>query len=242
MTAQSPVTSPWRIWLTLAMNPQSAPANERQPPHSLAYNLAGIAVIVMLLAVGAAYLVDELRRRDRAVAPTLEDGKPIVQTIGGRELTIPAAWFRYDGQLHDGFTNQIDLRVMFTPADGAAIPVDVTLLPRSRARASSALLDGVYLHQFNDETLSGVPGLVGKPMGGGSGYSGETVWYDAISPNPFVAKCMDAVEPEGAAKCVRTVYLPSGIAAIYAFDATVLQSWRQFDPEMERWLAPIGAW
>lgn len=225
------------------MSTQSAPAEAPRAGHALAYNLAGIAALVLLLAVGAAYLIDELGRVARTPVPAIEDGNPIVQTISGRELSIPTAWFRYGEQVRDGFTNQIDLRVMFAPPGGdVAIPVDVTLLPRSRARTSSSLLDGVYLHQFGNETLEGVPGLVGKPMRDSNGYSGESVWYDAISANPFVAKCLKAVEADGASQCVRTVYLPSGIAAIYAFDATILQSWRQFDAEMERWLTSIGAW
>ena len=225
------------------MNTQSAPAESRHSAPALAYNLAGIAVLVLLLAVGAAYLVDELGRAARTPVPAIGDGDPITQTISGRELSIPTTWFRYGEQVRDGFTNQIDLRVMFAPeGSDVAMPVDVTLLPRSRARTSSSLLDGVYLHQFANETLDGVPGLVGKPMLASNGYSGESVWYDAISPNPFVAKCLEAVEADGTAQCVRTVYLPSGIAAIYAFDTTVLQSWRQFDAEMERWLTSIGAW
>jgi hypothetical protein len=208
----------------------------------LAYNMAGIAVLVLLIAVGMAYLIDELSRSTRPHVPSLSDGNTITQTISGRELAIPTAWFRFGEQIRSGFTNQIDLRVMLTGNDGAAMPVDVTLLPRSRARTSASLLDGVYLHQFTDETLTGVPGLVGKPMQDSNGFSGESVWYDAISPNPFVAKCLEAVAAEGTQQCVRTVYLPSGMAAIYAFDATVLQSWRQFDAEIERWLTTIGAY
>jgi len=57
-----------------------------------------------------------------------------------------------------------------------------------------------------------------------------------------VAKCLAPVSPDGAAQCVRTVYLPSGIAAVYTFDATVLQSWRQFDGQMGQWLGVAGAW
>lgn len=225
------------------MSSQSAPLDQPSSPSSLGYNLAGIAVLVLLMAVGMAYLIDNMGRSSRPALPTLEDADPIQQTISGRELTIPSAWFRYGEQIRDGFTSQIDLRVMFTP-DPAAEPlaVDITLLPRSRARASSNLLDRVYLHQFGEDTLSGVPGLVGKPMQSANGYAGESVWYDALSPNPFVAKCVEPVAPDGVAQCVRTVYLPSGIAALYTFDATILQSWRQFDSEMERWLAPIGAW
>ena len=227
----------------LEMSSQSAPAGRHAGRASLAYNLAAIAVLVLLLAVGAAYLVDDLGRASRVPAPSLDDTDPISQTISGRELSIPAAWFRYGEQIHDGFTDQIDLRVLYAP-EGAetAIPVDITLVPRSRARPSSRLLDGVYLHQFGDETLRGVPGLVGKPMQASSAYSGESVWYDALSPDPFVAKCAAPVAAGGVAQCVRTVYLPSGIAATYTFDAEILQSWRQFDAEMQRWLAPIGAW
>jgi hypothetical protein len=225
------------------MSSQSAPAGRHSGQSSLAYNLAGIAVLVLLLAVGVAYLVDELGRASRVPVPSLDDTQPISQTISGRELSIPTAWFRYGEQIRNGFTNQIDLRILYAP-EGAdiALPIDITLLPRSRARASARLLDGVYLHQFTEETLSGVSGLVGKPMLSSNGYAGESVWYDALSPDPFVAKCVEPVATDGVAQCVRTVYLPSGIAAIYTFDATALQSWRQFDTEMERWLGHIGAW
>lgn len=223
------------------MSLQTAP--ERASTHSLGFNLAGIAALVMLGAVGAAYLIDNLSRSARVTPPSLVDGNTISQTISGRELSIPTTWFRHGEQIKPGFTNQIDLRVLFQPEPGtAALPVDVSLVPRSRARTSAALLDTVYLHQFDDNTTHGVPGLVGKPMGKSNGYQGETVWYDALSPNPFVAKCVEPVAPGASSQCVRTVYLSSGIAATYAFDATALQSWRHFDTEMERWLTKIGAW
>jgi hypothetical protein len=225
------------------MTLQTVSTLKSEASHSLGFNMAGIAAIVLLLAVGAAYLVDELTRQKRETLPGLADGNPISQTISGRELAIPASWFRYGEQLKPGFTSQIDLRLIFTANSGApGLPIEVTLLPRSRARTSAALLDAVYLHQFGGETLEGVPGLIGKPMQAASGYRGETVWYDALSPNPFVAKCVEPIASGEPAQCVRTVYLPSGIAATYAFDATALQSWRQFDDEMQRWFARINAW
>jgi len=227
----------------LEMSSPSAQAGRHAGHSSLLYNLAGITVLVLLLAVGMAYLIDDLGRSSRIPAPSLDDADTISQTISGRELSIPAAWFRYGEQIRNGFTDQIDLRILYAPAGAAApVPVDITLLPRSRARASSSLLDRVYLHQFGDETLTGVSGLVGKPMLARNGYVGESVWYDALSPNPFVAKCVEPVAADGVAQCVRTTHLPSGIAAVYTFDASLLQSWRQFDAEMQRWLKPIGAW
>lgn len=224
------------------MSLQNVPAYDRSNAHSLGFNLAAIAAIVLLLALGAAYLIDDLGRSTRIAAPDIEAGDLVSQTISGREMKIPASWFRYGEQLKPGFASQVDLRIPFTPAPGtAALTIDVTLLPRSRARSSAALLDTVYLHGFGGAMIEDVPGLIGKPMGKTDGYKGETVWYDAISPNPFVAKCVDPVAPGSPAQCVRTVYLASGMAATYAFDATALQSWRLFDTEMERWLRRIGA-
>ena len=67
------------------------------------------------------------------------------------------------------------------------------------------LLDGVYLHQFEDKQLTGPPGLVGKPLTASEGFAGETVWYDALSADPFVAKCLAPVAPGEPTQCLRTV-------------------------------------
>ena len=89
----------------------------------------------------------------------------ITRGIGGIELKIPAAFFRNDEDRDEGFADEIEL-IAHLPlgADGHDAAIEVTLLPRSRARPSAILLDGVYLHQFEDEQLSGPPGLVGKPL------------------------------------------------------------------------------
>lgn len=224
------------------MQPSSASQTSATGLGPVAYNLAGIATLVLLLAVGAAYLVDQAGQANRHNLPVITDPATLTQTIGGRELSIPTSWFRYGEQVRTGFTSQIDISVRLALfEDRAAIPVDVTLLPRSRARASSALLDAVYLHQFDDGVAAGIPGLVGKPLKPGNGYQGETVWYDALSPNPFVAKCVDPVDPDGQARCVRTVHLPSGLAAIFTFEASALPAWRDFDAKMALWLGRIGA-
>lgn len=222
------------------MSASPLPAQPHGGAGHIAYNLAGIAVIVLMLAVGIAYGVD-LASRSQTPDARSPDSALITQTIGGRDLTIPEAWYRYGEQMQPGFVGQIDLEVKVNLPGLDPLPVTVTLLPRSRARASSVLLDAVYLHQFDDGVVAGVPGLVGKPIKTGAGYVGETVWYDALSPNPFVAKCAQPVEAGKPERCLRTVLLPSGLAAIYGFDAAALPSWQAFDAEMARWLGSIGA-
>jgi hypothetical protein len=233
------VTRKGKIWLTAPMS--SVPTSPaRIPASQIAYNLAGIAVIVLLGAVGLAYAIDQAGKMPAHVQPTIADENTVTQTIGGQELAIPLAWFRYGEQQKPGFASQADLAFVLALPHGPE-RVEVTLLPRNRARSSSTLLDTVYLHQFGEGGAEGVPGLVGKPLNADDGYAGETVWYDPLSPSPFVAKCSVSLEPDRPTACLRTIHLPTGLAAVVRFDATALGAWRAFDDELARWLEPIGA-
>lgn len=223
-------------------HPRSPAGTGYAPLGTVAYNLAGIAVLLLLVAVGAAYVIDRAGRSTHATSPMLEDETSLTQTVGGRELTIPQSWFRYGEQMRSGFASQVDLEVKLDLFQNAPpLPVQVTLLPRNKARSSSILLDTVYLHQFGEGTLSGYTGLVGKPLQDSAGFSGETVWYDPLSPSPFVAKCAIPVSDQSDGRCLRTVHLPGGLAAIFTFDISALAAWKNFDIEMSRWLGQIGA-
>jgi len=219
----------------------SGDAELRPQPHPVGFNLMMIAVGAALLGLGAAYLIDAAGKAGRNEARR-DDEAVLSRTLGGRELEIPASWFRYEEQATEGFAKQIDLRLALpVGAQGKVETVDVTLLPRSRVRPSAALLDGVYLHQFEDAQVSGGPvGLVGKPLKPDEGYDGEVVWYDALASDPFVAKCSKPVAT-GNGQCLRTVYLAPGIAAIYTFPEGALGGWRMFDVEMGKRLRVIGA-
>ncbi|MHA6297883.1 hypothetical protein [Devosia sp. CAU 1758] len=208
----------------------------------IAYNLAGITVLVLLAAVGIAYAIDQAGRNARPAQPLFSDDNRVIQTIAGEELSIPASWFRFGEDMKPGFTSQVDLTLRLALEPGQpAYAVEATLLPRSGALSSGALLDAVYLHQFADDSVGGIPGLVGKPLLPSEGYAGETVWYDPLSPSPFVAKCVAAPEPTRRDRCLRTIHLPNGLAAVLSFDAEALGAWKRFDEELALWLSRIGA-
>lgn len=221
----------------------AGPAQAHSPHQSsIGFNLAAIVIVMALMGLGVAYLIDAAGRSARREAHRLDTETTLTRTLGGADLEIPLSWFRYEEQRIEGFAKQIDLRFELPlGVNGAIEPVDVTLLPRSRARPSSALLDGVYLHQFLPEQLSGPPGLVGKPLRPAEGYEGETVWYDALSAEPFVAKCSRPLSPKADGQCLRTVYLGPGIAAVYAFPEAVLANWRRFDGMLTERLKQVGA-
>jgi hypothetical protein len=216
-------------------------AEAHGPHQNLAFNLAAIAVLMALLGLGAAYLIDGASRGARTQPHRLDDETTLTRTLGGTDLEIPRSWFRYEEQQVEGFAKEIDLRLELDFADNVRLPVDITLLPRSRVRPSASLLDGVYLHQFMDEQLNDPPGLVGKPLRPTEGYADETVWYDPLSAEPFVAKCSEPIAGQAAGQCLRTVYLGQGIGAIYTFPEAALHYWRDFDALVGERLKRIGA-
>ncbi len=211
----------------------------RSATAGVGFNLAAIAIVLALAGIALAYALDGAGRHLRA-GQTVEAAGEVTRTIAGKEMHIPRSLLRYDEQAAAGFTEELDLRLRLPLGPNAAMrPIDVTLVPRSRARPSAVLLDGVYLHQFTQTEVSGPPGLIGKPLHGTDGFEGETVWYDALSPNPFVAKCEAPVPGATSGRCLRTVFFDA-VAAIYAFDAEVLENWREFDRTTESALSGIG--
>jgi len=222
------------------MDSTAAPASERHQGHSVGFNLGVIAFVVALGGLGVAYLINGFEHGSAKPGPATAE--LVTRTLGSTTLTIPAAWSVGPADPAGDFAKQVDLKVSLPLGpDGAERVVDVTLTQRSRVRPSASLLDGVYLHQFLPQQLTGPVGLIGKPMTAGDGYDGETVWYDPLTSSPFVAKCQAPVVTGTPGQCLRTVYLGSGIAAVYAFDDDILPNWRKFDAEMHPLLDKIGA-
>lgn len=226
--------------VNLAMESRAVAAPQKHHGHSVGFNLGVIALIVAAGALGLAYVIDAAGRSARH--PSTASTELVARTIGATPLTIPTAWLIGDDGQQGGFSKQVDIKLTL-PLGPEAAPreIDVTLTQRSRVRPSASLLDGVYLHQFQQAQLTGPVGLIGKPLLASDGYEGETVWYDPLTSSPFVAKCQAPVVAGDAGKCLRTVYLGSGLAAVYAFDDDVLANWRKFDAELHPLLDRIGA-
>lgn len=221
----------------------SAPAAKplRTDGAGLPFNLSAIALVLLLGGLALAYAIDAASRAASQPAHRAELETTLTRNLGGKDLEIPLSWFRYAEQRIEGVAKQIDLHFVL-PLGTEASPrdIEVTLLPRSSVRASARLLDGVYVHMFETTELSGPPGLIGKPMTATEGYERETVWYDPLSADPFVAKCTAPVLDGGESRCLRAVHLAPGIAAVYTFGEDVLMSWRDFDPQVRALLERIG--
>lgn len=217
---------------------RAQPADQQDDTGSILYTLSVIALIVAILGLAGAYAAGAWLQssRHKPADPALAATHLI--TIGAQHYVVPAAIIADPIQRRDGFSDRLDMSLALPLGSGGALAmVDMTIMPRGRIRPSASLLDSVYLHQFAPSQLQGVPGLVGKPLAGDAGTSGETVWYDPLSATPFVAKCAVPVRMGTEQKtCIRTIQLADRNIAVLAFEPSVLANWRSFDATVEEWL------
>lgn len=217
------------------------PARPSPSMGSVLYAVTALALIVAIgglgLAYGARAWLDAAAEANAEPALTATH----IVTVGAQPYILPAALLADPLQRRDGFAERIDLTLALPLAgEGQLSEVAITIMPRGRIRTSAALLDSVYLHQFAGTQLSGIPGLVGKPLEADAGTAGETVWYDPLSASPFVAKCMAPVaEAPDERNCLRVLALSDRNTAVVSFDPAVLADWRAFDARIEAALVPL---
>jgi hypothetical protein len=206
----------------------AAHAHKRPLPPHFGQTVAGIFIFISALGLAAAYGLQAMAERAREVAPP-PPGEPIHFTLAAVDVAVPLNWLR--SAPSGGFVEAIELSVPIELA-GAPEPMiaDVTLLARARAVPSAALLDRLYIHRFSDQQVSGPHGLIGKPLIAEAGYENETVWYDPVNGNPFVAKCLELIdEGQRVLECMRTIPLGTKVSAVVRFDEPALMRWQEFD-------------
>lgn len=209
----------------------------RLPAH-FGLHLAGIFIVVSVLGLMAAYSLDAITRR-AAEAPPPTRGAPVDFTLAAKELHVPSNWLR--SPRAGGFVETIEMSIpLELPGFDDRVVAGVTLMSRARATPSAALLDTLYIHRFTREQISGPRGLIGKPLLGEAGYQNETIWYDPVNANPFVAKCLtiEVARPDQPG-CMRTVALGEKISAVIRFDETALAEWRALEAALRAELASL---
>ncbi|WP_417582296.1 hypothetical protein [Pelagibacterium sp.] len=208
---------------------------------SAIYAVAILGLFVAIAGLGAAYGLRSWFEAQAHNHATPELTTSHIITIGAQRYVMPAALLSESSQRRDGFSDRMDFTIALPLGTGDTLSeVAITIMPRGRMRTSAALLDSVYLHQFSGTQLSGVQGLVGKPLDSDAGTAGETVWYDPLNANPFVAKCMTPIAMTiGDKTCMRVLSLADRNTAIVTFNPVVLDNWRRFDTHIEAALAPL---
>ncbi len=214
--------------------------NHSSKKHDVGFNLIAITFIIAAIGLAIAYFIDNYTKKTPNLPSLYETSPKLNKIIAGQKLAIPSSWFRFSDQRHEEFSKQIDLHFTLNLGkNNAPMEVYLTISPIREALPSSVLLDSVYIRQFKSEQLKGINGLIGKPLKPSKGYGLETIWYDPININPFVAKCLKPIAGQSEQKCIRTISISNKISATFMFNFELLDNWKNFDSEAYKWFEKI---
>lgn len=160
-------------------------------------------------------------------------------SISATKLLVPRTWVLSDFKDDQPVVDLLQLSIPIEIED-FKIEVKTTLLPAARAAPSAYLLDSLYIHNFAAGPSEQQYGLVVKKLRNESGFEDEKIWYDALSVNPFVAKCLtEEVANENAKNCITTVLVNKRVSALIQFEENLMPYWRPFMVAMQRRLASL---
>ncbi len=201
--------------------------------HPSMFNLAALALILLMGGLGIAYLLDAYAKPAPLPSVSVFEGPFVGKSLAGAPLNIPAEWQNPTTRTNTQQVSFLDLQLrMKFQADAPLTHLKIRLSPIENSEPSSTVLDSVYTLRFTQKQLSEFGGLIGKPLKPEEGFENETVWYDPISTTPFVAKCIDLGMLISTANCLRTVQISPRLAATYQFSSDQLPYWREFDAMM----------
>ena len=222
--------------------PMNTPPHEGQTKiYPSLFNLAALALVLLLAGIGLAYWLNSAKSLSSLPLKSVFSEPFVSKALGSTELKIPQQWFSDPENINlDADFVDLKLIVQFT-TEAKPTPIRLHLAISQNTRPSSRLLDSVYALRFKSDEIRGVRGLVGKPLKPEDGFENETVWYDPISTDPFVAKCLDLGADSAPPLCIRTVQISPSLILTYQFYADQLVHWQKFDTIMEPFLAQIGA-
>ncbi len=224
----------------------------RRKSHNL---LLPLALLVVVIAAGAAFVVLELRPTWPIRAVTL-DAPAIPVTVAGELFDVPPAAIRVALQRHPGAHERIDLvflwpslappapdRAAATPVVSSekdalpAVPADrlfVTIAGLGAVLPPAERLRSIYPRYFEAEAMAGPDGLAVLPFRTGTPYEGEDLIYFAEKPESFFARCTRALRTVPGT-CVYERLL--GAAEItLRFPRELLKDWRNVAGGFDRLL------
>ena len=157
-------------------------------------------------------------------------------TIAAKPIVVPKAWTTSTINTDDEVLSNVELAIpMNVSNDETAL--HISLLPSAKAAPSAYLLDSLYIHNFEEGAPKQAYGLIVKSLKPQAGYEDETIWYDAISANPFVAKCLEEkLGDDTQTNCITTMLVNKRVSALIRFDGDLLPYWKGLHAELTKLL------
>lgn len=213
-------------WKLARKNVKKAPKKQ-----SVIMNTLFLMALLSIVGLGIIYGIDALKPEKERVDPNFIAEKRQV-ALGFGEIFVPQNWLA--SSIGEG-QRAIERLELLIPVqlENEVAQINVDLVPASRTTPSAFLLDALYIHRFSSDPAIYRHGLVGRRLKDGDGYKNESVWYDPLRPQPFVAKCVDTLAEEfKAPNCLETKLVDKRVAAIIKFPEQYLPQWKEFDAQM----------
>jgi hypothetical protein len=190
----------------------------------------GVMLVNVLMGLSANFDSPDGRSTDPA---------PVALFIGQQRLVVPGNMFRFPDQRNVGPHDRIDLAVHFPEMSGYArnfrndfldlgadAPIIyLTVRTRDTPTDSVGRLINVYQHFFEEGTIPAPAGLVGHRMSEESGLSGEEVFFEAGSTNPFTTHCTAPDDSEYPASCLTEIHAGDDLSVQIRFRKGLLGNW-----------------
>ncbi len=194
-------------------------------------NTMFLMALLSIVGLGIIYGIEALEPGKPALDPNFVGQKRQI-TLGFGEIYVPENWLASTLSEPNRALESLELLVPIRLKDEVA-QINVDLVPASRTTPSAYLLDALYIHRFSSDPAIYQNGLVGRQLKDGEGYKNESVWYDPLRPQPFVAKCVEPLAEEfKAPNCLETKLVDKRVAAIIKFPEQYLPQWKEFDAQM----------
>lgn len=206
-------------------------SKKQQQKQSVVMNTLFLMALLSILGLGIIYAIDALEPEKERVDPNFIAEKRQV-TLGFGEVYVPQNWL---ASTLDDTQRALESLELLIPIqlETEVAEINVDLVPASRTTPSAYLLDALYIHRFSSDPATYQYGLVGRRLKDGEGYKNESVWYDPLRPQPFVAKCVEPLAEEfKAPNCLETKLVNKRVAAIIKFPEQYLPQWKEFDAQM----------
>ena len=220
------------------------PANSRYANKTIlppAFNLVSIALILFMAGLGVAYWLNDYVPENSESLPSVYAPPLIAKELAGSSMQIPKSWLNPLTQNTRKEVQVIDLSLLISITNQEKpSPFNLRISKISQAQPSAYLLNDAYVPRFSEKQINDIKGLVGKPLKAEDGYAGETVWYEPVSANPFVAKCIDLQGNSTALNCLRTIRLNSKLSLTYQFSQNNLEYWQKIDKVITPLMKQIG--
>ncbi len=238
---------------TLAMEKQRA--DEPRPPmisdgasHLVMFVSACLLIFAALL-FGLAHLVgDGISRAGHSESETLQE-----VVIGNDVLNVPSNAIRYSTQRNSSAQTRLEvylhwpslsgyteaLREEFNNSGETTNLIFLTIERRTMSNDMSGRIQPIYAKFFEGGYENGGQGLIRQPLSAEGGYIDEDLYYEAVSPYPFAARCVREDSKTSTPFCLRDIHVGQELMLTYRFHKKFLVDWMALEQGVRQWMKQV---